>query len=78
MDEGSLERKLDRACWLVEEQGKKLDRIEKVLSGEGDTPGMVVRVDRVEQTQKRQGKAFWLLLAAVAGALAKAFIKWPG
>ena len=41
----------------------KLDRIDKALRSNGE-PGMVTRIDRLEQTDKRSGKLGWILIGA--------------
>ena len=45
---------------------KKLDGIDKMLRGNGQ-PGMMVRVDRLEQESITRSKIFWITAAAIIG-----------
>jgi hypothetical protein len=42
---------------------KKLDRIDTWLRGNGD-PGLMTRMDRIEQVHRKSVKAFWTLFGA--------------
>ena len=53
----------------------KLDRLDEAVRGNG-RPGITVRLDRLEQDAKRQGKLVWLILGAVATTLATALVTW--
>ena len=50
---------------------EKLDRIDVAIRGNGK-PGIIVRLDRLEQTAKSQAKLIWLLVGAVAAGLTTA------
>ena len=41
----------------------KLDRLDEAVRGNGK-PGILVRLDRLEQDAKRQGRLLWLLIGA--------------
>ena len=53
----------------------KLDRLDEAIRG-NSRPGIVVRLDRLEQDAKRQGKLIWLILGAVATGLSSAAVMW--
>ena len=53
----------------------KLDRLDEAIRG-NSRPGLVVRLDRLEQDAKRQGKLIWLLLGALATGLTSAAVMW--
>ena len=50
---------------------EKIDRIDVAIRGNGK-PGIIVRLDRLEQTAKSQAKLIWLLIGAVAAGLTTA------
>jgi hypothetical protein len=50
---------------------EKLDRIDVAIRGNGK-PGIIVRLDRLEQSAKSQAKLIWLLAGAVAAGLTTA------
>jgi len=50
---------------------EKLDRIDVAIRGNGK-PGIIVRLDRLEQSAKSQAKIIWLLVGAVAAGLTTA------
>jgi hypothetical protein len=52
--------------------------IKKILTGNGSPEsGVIVRLDRIEQIQKRKTKVFWTTLAAaITGAIGFVFEKW--
>jgi hypothetical protein len=52
---------------------EKLDRLDEAIRGtpgNGSRPGILVRLDRLEQDAKRQSKLIWLIIGAVVTALA--------
>ena len=53
----------------------KLDRLDEAVRGNG-RPGITVRLDRLEQDAKRQGKLIWLILGAVVTAAASGVTAW--
>ena len=53
----------------------KLDRLDEAVRGNG-RPGITVRLDRLEQDAKRQGKLVWLILGAVATGLTSGAVMW--
>ena len=81
----AIDRKLDRLCITVEHHVEKVEkrheaddarnqRVARVLYGENgkkDAPGLLVRLDRLEQAQERS-KWFTRTLGASALALAVA------
>jgi len=50
---------------------EKLDRIDVAIRGNGK-PGILIRLDRLEQSAKSQAKLIWLLVGAVAAGLTTA------
>ena len=50
---------------------RKLDRRDEAIRGNGK-PGLQVRLDRLEQDARRQGRLIWLLLGAVGTGIATA------
>ena len=50
---------------------EKLDRIDVAIRGNGK-PGIIVRLDRLEQSAKSQAKLIWLLIGTVAAGLTTA------
>jgi hypothetical protein len=53
----------------------KLDRLDEAIRGNGH-PGIKVRLDRVEQDSKRQGKLVWLVVGAGITAAASGIAAW--
>ena len=53
----------------------KLDRLDEAVRGNG-RPGITVRLDRLEQDAKRQGKLVWLIIGAVVTGLVSAAVMW--
>lgn len=53
----------------------KLDRLDEVLRGNGK-PGIQVRLDRLEQDAKRQGRLVWLIVGAAVAAAASGAVAW--
>jgi len=52
---------------------EKLDRLDEAIRGtpgNGSRPGILVRLDRLEQDAKRQSKLIWLIIGAVVTASA--------
>lgn len=41
----------------------KLDRLDEAVRGNGK-PGILIRLDRLEQDARRQGRLLWLLIGA--------------
>ena len=54
---------------------EKFDRLDEAIRGNGK-PGILIRLDRLEQDAKRQGKLVWLMLGAIAASLATALTTW--
>jgi hypothetical protein len=53
----------------------KLDKLDEAIRGNG-RPGITVRLDRLEQDAKRQGKLIWLILGAGVTAMASSLVGW--
>lgn len=78
MDEDRLrevELKLERVLTRQDVTQLTVSRIEKLLGGNG-TPGMVTRVDRLEQSQDYQSRHFWALWPTALTAAAVAIWEW--
>lgn len=54
---------------------KKLDRLDEAVRGNGK-PGILVRLDRLEQDARRQGRLLWLLIGAAITVLTSLVITW--
>ena len=54
---------------------RKLDRLDEAIRGNGH-PGINVRLDRLEQDAKRQGKLIWLIVGAAITACASVLVAW--
>jgi hypothetical protein len=54
---------------------EKLDRLDVAIRGNGK-PGILIRLDRLEQDAKRQAKLIWLLLGALFTGLATSLAMW--
>ena len=54
---------------------EKLDRLDEAIRG-NSRPSLVVRLDRLEQDARRQGKLIWLILGAVATGLTSGVVMW--
>jgi len=68
MSEPTLERHLE----VIH---KKLDRMDEAIRGNGK-PGILIRLDRLEQDAKRQSKLIWLIVGATVVAAISAVLKW--
>ena len=53
----------------------KLDRLDEAIRGNG-RPGITVRLDRLEQDAKRQGKLIWLIVGSGITAAASGIVAW--
>lgn len=49
----------------------KLDKLDESIRGNGKV-GIMIRMDRLEQTAKRQAKLIWLLLGSVGAGITTA------
>lgn len=58
-----LDEKVQR---VYEEQQRTNTMLHSALHGTGDTPGIVVRTDRLEQWKSRHGKVVGMLFGALA------------
>lgn len=59
---GHIEEGLEQ---VIRNQARHDQALHQVLHGTGDTPGLVVRVDRVEQWKARHSRLVMLILGAV-------------
>ena len=53
----------------------KLDRLDEAVRGNGK-PGILIRLDRLEQDAKRQSKLVWLIVGAAVVAATSGAIAW--
>ena len=58
-----------------EELHRKLDRLDEAIRGNGH-PGINVRLDRLEQDAKHQGKLIWLVIGSAITAATSGIITW--
>ena len=54
---------------------RKLDKLDEAVRGNGK-PGILIRLDRLEQDARRQAKLIWLVVGAALTALASALAAW--
>ena len=54
---------------------QKLDRLDEAIRGNG-RPGVLIRLDRLEQDAKRQAKLIWLIIGAAATGVMTAIVLW--
>lgn len=54
---------------------EKLDRLDEAIRGNGK-PGILIRLDRLEQDARRQNRLIWLIVGAVVTALASGIANW--
>lgn len=56
-------------------------RLERLLDGDASKPGLVTRVDRLEQTEMRRNRTYWIAVTAaitsVVGLLMNIFLHRP-
>jgi hypothetical protein len=63
----------------LKEIKKKLDAIVAAVIGDPidpSRPGMLLRLDRLEQSNLQKNKIFWLLASGVAAAIGTATLQW--
>jgi len=53
----------------------KLDRLDEAIRGNGK-PGIMIRLDRLEQDAKRQAKLVWLIVGATVVAAISSIFQW--
>jgi len=61
----------------LEAINRKLDRLDEAVRGNGK-PGILIRLDRLEQDAKRQSKLIWLIVGALLTGLSSALVLWIG
>jgi len=57
----------------------KLDRLDEAIRGNpgnGSKPGILVRLDRLEQNARRQSRLIWLIVGAIVTALTSGLVAW--
>lgn len=57
----------------------KLDRLDEAIRGNpgnGSKPGILVRLDRLEQDARRQSRLIWLIVGAIVTALTSGLVAW--
>ena len=65
VEQASQGERLDQVC-------RGIVRIETCLVGTGDdNPGLVVKLDRLTQSEKKRTKFFWLGMSAVIALIAE-------
>ena len=53
----------------------KLDRLDEAIRGNGK-PGIMIRLDRLEQDAKRQARLVWLIVGATVVAAVSSIFQW--
>lgn len=74
MAEDGVEVKLARIEERLTTITSQLAQLSTLLLGVDGKPGIVVRLDRIEQTEGRRSKFVWLALGAALTALAKSLV----
>jgi len=54
---------------------RKLDRLDEAIRGNGK-PGILIRLDRLEQAAQRHAKLIWLIVGALVTAAASGLVAW--
>lgn len=54
---------------------EKLDRLDEAIRGNGK-PGILIRLDRLEQDARRQSRLIWLIVGAVITAMTSGIVGW--
>lgn len=57
----------------------KLDRLDEAIRGthgNGSRPGILLRLDRLEQNASRQGKLIWMIVGAAITGLSTTVVMW--
>lgn len=70
----TVEERIIRIELLLQHVVRGVDETKTLLLGKDGEPGMVVRLDRLEQNQARQGRMFWILVSAFVAAGLKLFL----
>jgi len=68
---------IDTTQKQLEAINRKLDRLDEAVRGNGK-PGILIRLDRLEQDAKRQSKLIWLIVGALLTSLSSALVLWIG
>ena len=62
----------DKVESLTDSFMKHVEEDKRFLVGDGENPGLVIRVDRLERSQASHQKFFWVLVTTVVGVIAEA------
>ena len=54
---------------------KKIDRLDEAIRGNGK-PGILIRMDRLEQNAKRQSRLIWFVLGGAGTAVGSSIVAW--
>lgn len=74
MSQEDVEVKLARIEVHLSQLTTQLAQISAALTGSNEAPGMVVRLDRLEQAESRRAKLVWLAISAAITALVKGLL----
>ena len=58
---------------------RKLDRLDEAIRGtpgNGSRPGILTRLDRLEQAAARQGRVIWLIAGGIVTAFTSGVVAW--
>ncbi|MFW6062407.1 MAG: hypothetical protein ACOC93_06320 [Planctomycetota bacterium] len=66
----------DRVCkGEFDQLHRKLDRLDEAIRGNGK-PGILIRLDRLEQSARRQARLVWLIIGAFVTSGVSLLIAW--
>lgn len=71
------ERQLETCQDHFEAIHAKLDRLDESIRGNG-RPGILLRLDRLEQSALRHGRLIWMIVGAALSALSSLGLYWMG
>jgi len=75
MSDGEQDTHCEHCNQQFQEIHRKLDRLDESIRGNG-TPGINVRLDRLEQAANRHAKLIWLIVGALATAATSGVVAW--
>lgn len=75
MSDDQHEEQCDYGHGSLAEIHRKLDRLDEAIRGNGK-PGILIRLDRLEQAAQRHAKLIWSIVGALVAAAASGLVAW--